>query len=258
MIIEDMLRIVDELYPNSYSVIDKIGWINELNQTLALNYNQKYASIDLKIENGVVHLPQDITYEQIYSIWLDGKEVEKQDYTRFGISYLNDKSFLVNSTCKDGYLQLRYLKNAKHIRYIDTDAAAEFTHNSMTVPNMAVEKYDTLTVTVNDTDITVYVLDMEYQYDEEIKIKIITNDNTFADTTPKTVHIKRELTDETVAPAPYDMIYAYFIASQIAFWQHNTNLYNHYITMYNTKLSEYMQFVTERQPQTAKTRDWKL
>ena len=47
------------------------------------------------------------------------------------------------------------------------------------------------------------------------------------------------LETELIVPAPYDVVYTYWLQAQIDYWNQELSKYNNSITMYNTAYSEF-------------------
>lgn len=116
----------------------------------------------------------------------------------------------------------------------------EFGTDYFTTDFPAFDVGDTVNISVNEGEYVynaVPVLETEYA-DE--KYKLYTAESIFGDTAGSdNVVITRCITDETYCEAPFDSMYTYYVLAKISLLQHDIDMYNQYMSMFNSLFELY-------------------
>lgn len=124
----------------------------------------------------------------------------------------------------------------------------EFGADYLTTDFSAFDTGDTINISVNDGEyIYSEVPVLETEYDDE-RYKLYTAENIFGDVAAsENVVITRCITDETYCDAPFDGMYTYYILAKICLLQHDIDMYNQYMNMFNSLFEQYKKQRISRQ-----------
>ena len=293
MYVMEALRQADRLYPNEFTIEEKLGWIDELNAKLSQEYNKKYGMIHLHTDSrGEALLPEDIDYERIHSIRICDREIKKENFTTYGVRFLYGHTNILavprDFHCQDDIVTVIYLKPPEHIRIVRIDdddrsiisADAERT-DGFYINRMILYEGDRLNVkfyrdsekseTVLDTDINVIGSEIDdgcvsEEFADECAARFYVtcsadNGGDISDVCAKLrekspVSVMRLITDKTECDMPYDEMFVQWVCARICQWQKEFEGYNQHMTMFNQLLSDYWHHITERKEPCDNTQ-WK-
>lgn len=85
MTIAEVIEKVDSLYPNPYTLEEKVGWCYDVSCGIRNNIMKLYRVREQVIEKEgeTILMPEGITFSDIASVFINGKEVDKVDARSF-------------------------------------------------------------------------------------------------------------------------------------------------------------------------------
>ena len=238
MYIVDAIKQAKALHPFEYTIKECIAWCDELSGDIRRNYDERYSS---KTVSGAVSvlLPPGIDIMDISKIIMDGRELDKTDLRDFGITYeyeARGRRLKKNDGVPSDF-EIIYRQQHEPIRYIDGDYSIIPTDNDyFCIEDIGIYVGDTLKI----DDYTVHITDIDngmYYY---------TGD--YLPTDMKTVHVYREIQDETLLPAPYDTAYVDFIIAKSCLYQGDQEGYASFAAQCNQKLQDYKKYADVNKP----------
>ncbi len=220
MTIEKIFEMVNELAPNNCTEKQKLYWYNQCESIIAGRAMKRYRYIETMLRGGVVKLPDGYCSEDIESIYINGKKVDKLDF-RSGFGKKN-----ITEPMKIGVV----LK--EHHREVEIK---EFSGEML---------FDESTVTMNGHP---------FVSGDEIKIScpLFEGRVTVLGTSGDIVYISRNcgtgrtegsvqttLNIDVALNAPYDRLYIDYIMAQMDYYNKDFEGYNNSSYMFNELLSE--------------------
>lgn len=85
-------------------------------------------------------------------------------------------------------------------------------------------------------------IDWLNKLDSTIKKEVIDTHEDYGEITFNGYDDNTSLNTELIVQSPYDIVYIYWLQSQIDYWNQELGKYNNSITMYNTAYSEYERY----------------
>ena len=276
MYIMDVIRQADRLYPNEFTLDEKIGWIDELNAKISQEYNKQYGMVHLHADRrGEFLLPEDIDYERIHAIRVGAKEIKKENFTTYGVRFIYGHRNILAipehiHRAKD-IVTVIYLKPPEHIRVVkieDDDRSqirCDIIHqNGFYIDNVIFYEGDVLNVKIyrdskrteiiHDEDINVIGTTLPDEVGTEFFVECVKNDGSDISeiaayvVNELPVTIMRHITEKTICDMPYDEMFVQWVCARICQWQREFKGYNQHMTMFNQLLSDYWHWVMERRP----------
>lgn len=230
MTIEEVIKRADDLYPNHYERSRKLEWCYEVTATAAETVTKLYESCIMQGGQEEYILPPNISIEDVRYVYADGRKLVKTD----------ERSFFDMIPKNTKEVRVVYKVRLVPYRDIATHGTYAFGSDRITVPRHELMIGDNLNVTVDGETINCNVLDLDGN-------DVITGDDTFT-AGEKEADIVLAVTDETLAPPPYDSMYVDFVIGKIAYYQNDMEEYNKQMTAYNDKLYEYSRWYKQTNP----------
>ena len=258
MYIYDVLKMCNTLCPNEYTDTEKYNWCDEVSSMIMQEHLKKYDKVTIEPESdGAYLLPEGVTFEMVDRI-IDGvKEVDKTDFRSYGIEYYygqRGRFILPERNRVRGTIDVIYLVQHEPIRNIIINDTFTFKSNGFYLPNPTLVTGDSINMTIGETVLeNVAVLSVDI--DDEMKFFVTVPDGTFADllsgASQKDMEckIRRNVTDKTVCPAPYDRMYVDYVNAQICYYQRDFDTYNQHMNLFNQRLLAYQSWLQQRRVQ---------
>ena len=258
MKIIDAIRAADQLSPNHFTFDEKLSWCDELNLTIRSEIKREYKRIETTVTpSGDIDLPNDIAFEDVEVVSLDGKVLDKLDLRSFRILKQSIKAELASGT-RPLKLKIIYLDKPEQLKDIRIKGSFEIDGDKIYVANPPFSKGDIIQyVFLSDlTDIPDWdgaaencIGDVYEEYMELVDPLILPGDqsadgssgsqNSDSEADTKIIAIKRELNDETLLEAPYDRAYIEHLLSKMALYQHDYESYDAHVVQFNNIIDEY-------------------
>lgn len=220
----EVIKKADTLYPNRYSINEKLDWCYEVSTHIRTSLDKQY--INVYSHSSRLRFTVDtIGYKHIEALYCGDVKVPKSDirswyeeYTKLPKSiegdikvvYLsrplryNYETYLGYATCKDGSIRL--------------------------VENVYFRTGDTISIKYDGKSIEC-VITGGSQHNYTVK--------GLYDTYEGELEIKTVLNNQLECDAPYDNLYLDFLLGKICYYQSDYDGYNQHMTQYNNKLTLY-------------------
>lgn len=264
MYINDVVRLVRSLYPSEYDAAEIYIWCNEVSAMLSIEERNVFKSVLLPVLNdGSVMLPEGVDMENVEYITAGNRVLEKKDFRSYGGRkfYIKGKNgiFAEDPHLPVNSVKVDYLVPYKPIRLTKYRGAVELDkdNDSFMISVCEFETGDILNIAMGVTDNqaeqifeNIMLLGVEYDPDREVYVCAVQS-GAFAaadKTSDENTLITRTVTERTVCEAPYDSMYVDYVLAKINLYQHNTEGYNTYMTMFNSRLSAYRNRIIKRMP----------
>lgn len=253
MYINDVIKRCDTLAPNEYTLGEKYLWCDELSAMLCQEYIKKYRKVTLEPdEKGEYILPEGITFEMADRVIAQGRELDKRDLRSFGIEpvYTRHERFYVSEPQRSaGAIDVVYLAQHTPIRDLKiTVKLPTVGSDSIAAAEIGIEAGDTVNVTFTDAD-NEKINYASLPVLETSEGRLIFPQNTFSDIVSHGFTecvIERIVTEETVCPSPYDLMYIDYVLAQIAHGQRNYSVYNQHMLVFNEHLRSFHNWLMAR------------
>lgn len=271
MKIVDVIRRVDDMYPNNYTEEEKLRWCDEASAEVMQEIKKVYQQLSCRIfPDGFVELPQGVSIEQVKYAFLNGRRLAKTEFMRrfhvcpFGIC---DRERLPEHGAE---VTVVFLPEPKPIRRFTIrakcdlipdkweddceepfgDGFAKTQEGLLTVCCPDIEVGDNLEIvqapeeTEPDwsTAKTYYVLGFDFEGTH------VACDSEIVEQTEQTFAIRRKILDQTVVPSPYDKLYIEYVLAQITYFQHDYDEYNIHLNNYYDIYDAYAKWYKSRNP----------
>lgn len=260
MYINEVIRRCDAYCPNEYSLREKYAWCDDLSAMLTQEHDRRYEAVRIKKDlDNTYLLPEGITYEMIDSILYRGRKIKKYDWRSYEIKYLympRQRIFIPEGCCGiSGDIEVVYIKPHEPIRDTVIEGEITFTKNGFYYSGGGLKAGDSVNIKTADTEIdNVPIMSAEMQ-DEYNKFFAETiegvTDKLLGGGSQKAIQctIKRIVTEETICPAPYDLMYVDYVMAQVCFYQRDFGTYNRHMANYNQRLAAFDAWVQKRRVQ---------
>lgn len=283
MLINEVIERADRLVENEYSLEEKYHWCDVVSGELKSLYARDYKKARLhRWKDNLFLLPQDCVYEYIEKIICGLHEVDKADMRTFGFkgTHIGNTAVLhFGALPRPGIMpemiEVIYLPVRRPIRRIHRSNEVIImpsTVNGEIRSTLTMDADcpfiagDVVEVTHGDTKVVLNILKRTAGFDEDgLKIYyILEYGEGEADALPSgeiKADMRRIVTDRTVCEAPYDEMYIDYICAQICFYQRKADIYNQFISRYNSRIEEYGKLMKEfanRNDRTVFTDWWRL
>lgn len=222
----------DALCPNHYTVEEKLEWCDEVTADIRRNIIKVYDMIETQIDGaGEVILPDDVVFERIELVFVNGRRMEKHDFRSFA------RNFSVrNNIGPNQKIKVVFLKMPEPIRI--TEIKGEFNTGDCIIEidkapfkegdRIEIAKIESLSDEPDWTNSSfAYVIEVQND-------KVILDKDVVAAQTGAKLAIKKVVDEVTaVDETPYDGMYVEYILAKMAFYQHDYVAYNAHMAQYN-------------------------
>lgn len=246
MKILEVIDRVDALYPNPYTLTEKIRWCDEVNAIIGREISEKYDVLEcVARENEEIILPDGIEFDDIECVYADGIKLDKTDLRSYGL-FPSDYGIMPCSNF--GKIRVLYPISPKHIRNIDIsgnfNVAEDFVE--MSLPSFETGDVIDITTEFNTED------EPYYKAAERYYICSVDENGIYLDRTLRfggnevKLAIRRVITDSTAAPPPYDVMYIEYILAKMAHYQHDYDTYKACHSQFNVWLNGFLKHHKKR------------
>ena len=239
MYIEQVITACDTFYPNPYTKQEKYFWCDELSELLTIKFNTVYEREELSGTGGIYLLPEGVTASMIESVICGGKTLRKCEFVNNGIECSNKELYIPKN--KFDRVYVIYIKPYEKIRDVEFTDTLEFGADYFITNENNLRAGDGLSITIGDTTYdNVFVLGQEFSEDGKIKVLITGAEFEAGE---KEASVRRHVMEETVCPPPYDSMYIDYVLGKICYYQNDFDACNHHMSLYNSKLLDYRNWV---------------
>lgn len=287
MYINDVIRLVRNYYPSEYDLYEMYIWCNEVSSMLLIEDRNVYRSVTLPVaSDGTFLLPDGVDIENVEYVTAGNTVLEKQDLREYGGRKLYVKGYngieLPNSAQRPSSVTVEYLQPYVPIRLakFSGNAYVSKSEGYMYISKCEFIPGDTLVIQLNaDSESTevfenVPLLAVDYGRfsigsEDAGGTGILINTDMYRCTVPEDTFTKisggkyensvitRVITEKTVCDAPFDNMYVDYLLAKINLYQHDTDAYNQYMTMFNSRLAAYRNWLIKRMPSDdCKLKNW--
>lgn len=287
MYINDVIRLVRNYYPSEYDLYEMYIWCNEVSSMLLIEDRNVYRSVTLPVaSDGTFLLPDGVDIENVEYVTAGNTVLEKQDLREYGGRKLYVKGCngieLPNNIQRPSSVTVEYLQPYVPIRLAKYkgDVYASKSEGYMYISKCEFIPGDTLVIQLNaDSESAevfenVPLLSVDYGLytispDDAGGAGIIFRSDMYRCTVPEDTFtgtnggkyensvITRVITEKTVCDAPFDNMYVDYLLAKINLYQHDTDAYNQYMTMFNSRLAAYRNWLIKRMPSDdCKLKNW--
>lgn len=247
MKITDAIIAADRFLPNRFSFGEKLRWCNELSSMLSQEICKEYDYIECRANAGILPpLPDGIDFDCIENVSVNGIIYTKSDLRSF------DNSLVFPDKCKKengDIVRITYLKKYEPVRCVEFEGEYEVSGNFIGIKRPPFREGDLLKIITEfdetgepDTEKAVFLYVVEVGEDG-----IYISDN-LSDEGSVNMLIKRIITDETLAPMPYDKMYVEYLMSKYASYGGDYEAYKSFSEQFNTTLDAYRNWYKARNP----------
>lgn len=244
MYLNDCIRSVRRLYPSEYDEEEMYLWCDEVSAMLAVEDRNVFREVVLRADaKGTFLLPEDVDTENIESVIMNGKPIEKADLGSIA------KDGKIRSGC-GGAIRVVYREPYYPIRLIKYRGAVTVSENgtSLKLPLNEFMAGDIICIKCGEhTAENVSLFETEYTSADICILK--TGKTGIPDGEYGDCSIVRRVTDQTVCKAPYDSMYIDYILAKINMFQRDMQGYNHHMTAFNSRLAAYKKWLINHMPQ---------
>ena len=261
MFINEVIDHVRSVYPTEYDDYEMYLWCDEVSSMLAMEDRNMYELLMLPIlDEGEILLPEGVDIENIEYIMVGGKELNKRDLRMYGGRrvYVKGKNgaFLPNEVSEAMYAGVVYLKPYSPIRLtaylggitIDKD------RGSFTIGSREFEPGDNVDIILSPDASSKTKFDavpvFSVEYTDEGWLYTVPKD-LFSDVTVTdnmTAKMVRKVTERTLCGPPFDTMYVDYLLAKIMLCQHDSESANIHLTLFNSRLAAYKNWVIKRMP----------
>lgn len=252
MKIMELIQSCDALFPNEFTLEEKLLWCDELGALLSREHTEKTKLIAASLKDGAFVLPRGLGLLDIDRVVLGEMLIKKSDAPRHGICFFQEGDFVtvygtnmsldVKFLCKSPYEKIR------RAALFGTTFLAE--ENKIKLKECPFFKGDTISIKSGEDTHTRVVGDIK-KTSEGFFLEL---DNGLPIQGENCGDIKRVITDETVCQAPFDMMYYDFINAKICFYQRDYDSYNAHMALFNSRLEDYDRYIIKNKPILCDTR----
>lgn len=240
MKIIDCLQRVRALYPHPFEKEEVISWCNDLGSLLRKNYCEQFSEV-LITENEP--LPEGVMREDIIRVILDGRVLERDDFSEnLILTYPESKRLYLNAAGGRKNAVVIYRLPYEPIRYIDALC-------DVVLKDDGIKLNKSLDIRPGDILISGdEVFNVTGVNDEGV---LLGNGSLKAG---EAKHIERLIDDLTVTDSPYDSIYIEYLIANAARFMKDYETENRALTSYNSKLLDYQDYLIRNGKNSKTTR----
>ena len=261
MYINDVIRSVKNAYPSEYDTGEMYKWCDEVSSMLTEEDRPTYHRVVLPVgKDGSVLLPQGVKTEYVTKVCAGKLILNYTDMRMYGGRDIYIKGMngirIENQAEMPQTVTVDYQKPYRPIRLVKYYGDYETTDNTLEIYPSQFVAGDSIVMSVDGetdevySDIPVLSVDVTDDASGDLKHVLTVPDGTFENISSSTgtANIMRIVTDRTVCDAPFDSMYIDYILAKINLYQHNTNDHNTYMTLFNSRLSAYKEWLIKRMP----------
>ena len=244
MYINDVIKLAKSYYPSEYDEKEMYSWCDEVSSMLAVMDRTVYASATVvPDENGSILLPEGVDFESVVSITVGDTVMTKENMRRIDERRIKtDSRVSVNMVYVMPYVPIR---TSEYIGTVKFDNL----NNRIYLKNNPFFKGDYISLRVNEAYLCdLLVLDSGVDSTSELENYLVVGGE-LPDVSDTEATLTRIITDKTACNAPYDRMYIDFILAKIGMYQRDYEMYNQYMTVFNSRLSAYKKWLINHLPQ---------
>ncbi len=227
-----VIKTVDQLCPNPYTQEEKLRWCDEVSAGIRRQIKKIYNTVETTVTSpGELILPDDIAFEDIETVYLNGKVIDKLDFRSFAEGD-NSSSFSYPAKIK-----LVFLTRSLPVRYVTIQGIFDVSENFIKIDSPDLYPGDLIEwVLLPDVSAepdwdnaqSCYIVDQAYD-------GLVVEEDTFTPQSAAPLAIRRVIDDLTeIDELPYDGMYVEYLLAKIALYQHDYTSYSAHMTQYNT------------------------
>lgn len=232
MTVEEAIRRADTLYPNRYSISEKLHWCDEVSATLRNEIKKIYDFI----ETDAAHLRETldhIGFDRVESL-ITGKHTHPKTDVRTW--YNNGNTILPPSF--QGTIKVVYLTKPEEYRYIKYTGDGQIQEGVLILPEpCALRTGDVIDLSYGSNEKTFSVVGNDTGY--------YLGDASINYTGELSMH--KRMTESLECESPYDDMYVDFILGKICYYQSDYENYNQHMAQYNSKIAMYQRWRKDRE-----------
>ena len=253
MKIIDLIKTCDTMFPNEYSLDEKLMWCNELGALLTREHYSTFEMVSTELKNGVYTLPEGFTVSDIERVIMGGRMIKKNDLAKHQIYFVqSDNGICIKGQGVGGKIKLLCRPRYKSIRNIElVGVQMSINGATVTLPYAPFETGDTLEIGIDGNVVCATIGDTKTNKDKTIEVTLDTELPAQGDCVGD---IKRVITDKPVCSAPFDTMYYDFINAKICFNQRDFDTYNKHMAVFNSRLEDYDKFIIKHNSSLPDTR----
>lgn len=232
MELRKVIEAADALCPNPYTQEEKLRWCDEVSAGIRREIKKVYDTIETTVTgSGELELPDDISFEDIETAYLDGKRLDKLDFRNFA------RCGLPREPRRPMRLKLVFLTRAQPVRHVSLTGTFDLGENFIKMDAPPFYPGDCMEwVLLSSAEEApdwpqaqrCYVLDLAYD-------GLVVEDGAFTPQTAAPLALRRVIDDVTeIDELPYDGMYVEYLLAKMALYQHDYTGYQAHMTQYNT------------------------
>lgn len=233
MNIGGVLEKADALYPNHYSIREKLGWCSDVSHTIRNEVNKRYDFVKTTADK-LIDVIDSIGIDRVQSVMTRERVFHKTNVRSW---YCDEKKILPEDV--SGEVRVVYVIPAKPFR------CAQYS-GTLTVKNGFIvfdephsfEKGDTLIVEIPERTTAEVTA-------EEIGKSVKVSSDTIENYKGEAV-VTKKLCDALECEPPYDYMYVDYLIGKMCFYQNDFDASNRHMAQYNNKIALYQRFVKSR------------
>lgn len=259
MYITDVIKRVDEIYPNEFSFEMKVKILDSLTENLGLNYKKTYKSEKLSpaLDNTYL-LPIDAEWERVESVRFKGRELKKENLTTYGVrlsgTYDNLQSIRVDGS-GGGEIEVIYLALPEPVRIIEIPKHVyNVTESGFYIEKCPLIKGDIIEIEEDEGKRTLNVFNITLPDSDSDLFFVDCGDGAFVQSGEAEFSIERLICEKTLCSAPYDEMYVYYLLARLSLYQRAFTVYSIYNDLFQSLLEKYSRYVFERREEDKYTK----
>lgn len=249
--IRDVIERVKTYYPSEYDGSEMYPWCDEVSAMIAIEDKCVYNAVTLRTKgDGTLLLPPYVEFHNIVSVTSGGITLKKSNLKLMGGSTLE--------TGLSGDVEVVYLVPYKPIRAVSYKGTARCEGDIMALQTNPFIKGDTIKLETTDGQRLVTVIDVKFIPDSEYSFGVKVGVGQLEGLTGELdLTLTRQVTEKTLCSAPYDTMYIDYLMGKIALYQRDYQMYNQFMTAFNSRLDAYKRWLINYIPQDGgKLKNW--
>lgn len=235
MNVGEVIKQADLLYPNNYSLMQKLNWCHNVSCTIRNEINKQVSYKKSSIET----LKNDI--EEIGELNIKNIIIENHRYDVTDIMkwFSNDKKLAK----LNGDIKIEYYLSPKSYRcgkYMGMGLVGRNRINTDEETNFKIGDFITVEYNGNKYEGTI----------NSIKDGYLINNVTLKNYEGEMI-ITRRLDDELECQEPYNDMYVDYLLGKMCYYQSDYDSYNQHMSQYNNKMALYQKFIKYRKKQNS-------
>ncbi len=242
MYINDVIERVKTYYPSEYDESEMYPWCDEVSAMIAIEDKCIYNQVNLTpTPDGTIALPHGVEFQNIVSVKAGDKTLEKTNLK------LTDTGTI---DVGGGAVTVVYLVPYKPIRAVKYKGMAKCDGHILALTTNPFIAGDTLKMETSEGERLITVVDVkfipesEHPYGIEVGVKQLEGVEGEIELT-----LTRQVTEKTLCEAPYDTMYIDYLMAKIALYQRDYQMYNQFMTSFNSRLGAYKRWLINFIPQ---------